>query len=76
MSQPAKQRWREAEGCRDGNRGGIEHGEKVTVVNGAGRTAQGATTSCHACVSVSAGRFPPFKAAVMFGFLQQCSYRK
>lgn len=55
---------------RDGNRGGIEHLENVTVENGAGRTAQGATISCHGCRSVSAGCFPPFKAAVMIDFLK------
>lgn len=52
------------------------HWENVTVVNGAGRTEQRAAVSCHACVSVSAGCFPPFKAAVMFCFLQPCSYRQ
>lgn len=39
---------------------GFEHGE-----NGEGRTVHGASISSDACVSVSAGCFPPFKA-VMF----------
>lgn len=40
--------------------------ENATVLNGEGRTAHGASISRHACVSVRAGCFPPFKAVVMF----------
>lgn len=46
------------------------------MLNGEGRTAHGASISRHACVSVRAGCFPPFKAVVMFRCPLQCGSTK
>lgn len=49
---------------------------RMRLLNGEGRTAHGASISRHACVSVRAGCFPPFKAVVMFRCPLRCDSTK